>query len=258
MRGQETAAPTAVPALTDLHLHVLPGVDDGPATLDEAVAVCRLALADGCETLIVTPHQRHAFWSNRDGPLLRELCSQVQQAVGERPRVVPGAEIAVDSELLAEVDGFAASGLLSLAGSRYLLLEFPTLPASGVDARGLVHELVVAGWRPILAHAERIPRWAERPEELAGLVEVGATIQITAGSVLGDHGRRARTCCSWLLDRGLVHFVGSDAHDTTRRPPGLSTAWRAIRDGWGEDAAQAIFVDHPAAILANRPLPTSP
>ena len=253
MRGQETAAPTAVPALTDLHLHVLPGVDDGPATLDEAVAVCRLALADGCETLIVTPHQRHAFWSNREAAMLRSLCEQVQQAVGERPRVLPGAEIAVDSELLAEVDDFAASGLLALADSRYLLLEFPGGPG-GPEPRGLVHELVVAGWRPILAHAERIPRWVERPEELAGLVEIGAAIQITAGSVLGSHGRGARTCCSWLLDRGLVHFAGSDAHDTVRRPPGLSAAWRAIRDGWGEEAAQAIFVDHPAAILADRPL----
>jgi len=233
----------------DTHCHVLPGVDDGPATMAEAVAICFAAAADGVATLIATPHQRHPSCPNRDGAALVALCEALQREVGERPRILPGAEIRVDSELLAEVDAMPASGLLPLAGSRYLLLEFPSV--GGPEPRALLHELLVAGWWPILAHAERVPRWTERPESLAELVELGAYVQVTGGSLLGHFGRRARSCCAWLLDRGLVHFVGSDAHDTEERPPGLARAHDAITRGWGAAMADRLIALNPADILSS-------
>jgi len=237
----------------DTHCHVLPGIDDGPATMAEAASMCFLSAADGVETIIATPHQRHQMWQNEDGAAIAALCAEVQRQVGERPRIVPGAEVRVDDTLLAAVDSYPASGLLPLAGSRYLLLEFPSF--GGPEARHVVHEVVVAGWWPVLAHAERIPRWAERPEELAELAAVGAYIQVTGGSLLGRFGKRARACLTWLLDRGLVHFVGSDAHDTDERPPGLSSVHDALTKGWGAAMADRLMRYNPADILANQRLP---
>jgi protein-tyrosine phosphatase len=239
--------------MIDTHCHVLPGVDDGPVTMAEAVAMCFASAADGVEVVIATPHQRHQMWPNRDGAAITALVGELQREVGDRPRIVAGAEIRVDSELLADLDAFEASGLLSLAGSRYLLLEFPN--AGGPEPRPLLHELLVAGWRPILAHAERVPRWTESPEALAELVELGAYVQVTAGSVLGRFGRRARSCCTWLFDRNLVHFLGSDAHDTEERPPGLSLAHEAITRGWGASMADRLTRLNPSDILANQRLP---
>ena len=238
--------------MIDTHCHVLPGVDDGPATMAESVAMCFAAAADGVEVMFATPHQRHQMWSNRDRAGLEALCAQVQHEAGARPRVVLGAEIRVDSELLDEIDRLPESGLLSLAGSRYLLLEFPNV--GGPEPRPLLHELLVAGWRPILAHAERVPRWTTNPAELAGLVELGAYVQITGGSLLGRFGRQARTCCSWLLDRGLVHLLASDAHDTDERPPGLSAAHQAVSAAWGAAMADRLTRLNPADILDNRPI----
>ena len=236
--------------MIDTHSHVLPGVDDGPKFMAEAVAMCFASAADGVEVVIATPHQRHPMCQNRDGAALTALCGAVQREVGDRPRIVPGAEIRVDSELLADIDAFPASGLLSLAGSRYLLLEYPSL--GGPDPRPLLHELLIAGWWPILAHAERMSRWSDQPESLAELVSLGAFVQITAGSLLGRFGRRARACCTWLLDRNLVHFVGSDAHDTEERPPGLSRAHEAITKGWGAAMADRLTRINPSDILSNQ------
>ncbi len=241
--------------MIDTHCHILPGVDDGPAEMADAVALCRLAGADGTTTLIATPHQRHLMWPNRDAATLAARCTELQRAVGDEPRILLGAEIRVDADLLADVDAFPASGLLPLAGSRYLLLEFPSV--GGPEPRPLLHELIVSGWRPVLAHAERIPRWIERPEELADLVQLGAYVQVTAGSLLGRFGKRPRACCTWLLDGDLVHFVGSDAHDTLERPPGLAAAREAIASRWGAAMADRLTRLNPGDILADRPLPAT-
>ena len=89
---------------------------------------------------------------------------------------------------------------------------------------------------------------------LAGLVERGALLQLTAMSVTGEFGRRAQACCSFLLDEDLAHFVASDAHDPVNRPPVLSDAFRAIADGWGEARARRLTGDNPRAVLEGRPL----
>jgi protein-tyrosine phosphatase len=241
----------------DLHSHILPGVDDGAATLEEAVAMCRLAAADGCTAMVASPHQRRGDWWNTDTERLAALHRELQAALGDAIRVLPGAEVHVDSQLLADVEQIPASGILPLAGSRALLIEFDVLgtPAEGIE---LVHELAVAGWRPIVAHPEFIPWLAPDPALAARLVELGALLQVTAMSVTGDFGRRPQQDVHALLDLGLVHFVASDAHGTRRRPPGLRRARQAIAARWGEERARQLVTDNPRAVLAGRPLPGAP
>jgi protein-tyrosine phosphatase len=246
--------------MIDLHCHILPGIDDGAQSLAESIAMCRAAAAAGCEAMVATPHQRRGVWWNGDRAVLSALCGELAAAVAPEIRVFSGGEIHVDSELLAEVLRLGAgeeAGILPLAGSRYLLLEFAASSTTQAAA-DLVHELVVGGWRPVLAHPEFIPFLAEDEAVVAHLVGLGATTQVTGMSVTGDFGRRAQASTHRLIEAGLVHFVASDAHDLLRRPPGLERAYKTLRERWGEETAIRLTTENPRAVLEDRPLPPVP
>jgi len=239
--------------MIDLHMHVLPGVDDGPDQAREAVAMCRRAAAGGCELIVATPHQRHESWENTDSDHLAGLLEELQSDVGSNPRLMLGAEIHIDSRLLDELDALPASGLLPLAGTRYLLLEADrNLP--GPEPLDLVHELSIRNWRPIFAHPEFIPSLSGNLDLVADLVAAGALMQVTAGSLLGKFGRQAQRIAAQLLDSEQVHLVASDAHGVHWRPPDLGEAHEAIAARWGEETAWRLCVGHPRAIIQDRPL----
>jgi protein-tyrosine phosphatase len=236
--------------MIDLHTHILPGIDDGADTFEEALEMCRRAEQDGCEAIVATPHQRHQRWWNCDGADLARLRSDLQEALGNSPRILAGGEIRVDDALLADVEAIPASGLQPLAGSRHLLVEF-SRSGSGPAPELIVHELVVAGWRPVLAHPELLPWLAPDLARLEHLVELGGRLQVTAMSITGDFGRRPQDAARAMLDAGLPHFVASDMHGVDRRPPGLSLAYRALRAGWGREIADRLTTENPRRILAD-------
>src|SRR5688500_13695529 len=187
--------------MIDLHCHLLPGIDDGPKTLEEATAMCRQALADGCRAMIATPHQRRGRRWNSDREAIAGLARELQAAVGTRMRILVGGEVHVDSELLAEVEKLPEGGICTLAGSRYLLLELDDRGRAG-EAISLVHELTVAGWIPVVAHPEFIPWLAGDLELAARLVSLGACMQLTAMSVTGDFGKGPQAETHALLEAG--------------------------------------------------------
>jgi protein-tyrosine phosphatase len=240
--------------MIDIHLHVLPGIDDGADDLATAAAMCRMAAEDGCEALVLTPHQRTETWDNTDRPRLDALRRAVEAETGGTPRLYAGGEIRVDDEILADLDALPASGLVPLADSRYLLLEFDRwgMPP---DPMELTHELTVAGWVPIYAHPEHIPFLSQDLELATRLAGLGALFQVTADSLAGDHGREVAQRTARMVDAGLVHFVASDAHGTTYRPPGLSRVHRLIARRWGEETAWTLTTGNPRAVVENRPLP---
>jgi protein-tyrosine phosphatase len=240
--------------MIDLHCHILPGIDDGPKTLEEAIAMCRLALADGCRAMIATPHQRRGRWWNGDRGAIANLVRDLQAALEPRMRILVGGEVHVDSELLAEVEKLPEGGICTLAGSRYLLIELDDRGRAG-EAISLVHEMAVAGWIPVVAHPEFIPWLAGDLELTARLVSLGARMQLTAMSVTGDFGKGPQADTHALLDAGLAHFVASDCHGTQRRPPGLRRAYQTIAGRWGANVAKRLVSDNPRAVVQNRPLP---
>lgn len=239
--------------MIDLHVHVLPGLDDGPGDLAEAVEMCQIAAADGIATLVATPHQVHEQWENTDAALIQRLCGEVERAVDGAVRVLPGAEIRACAVLPNWLDEPVVSGLLTLAGSRYVLIEpspYPFTPS----LEYLVYEVKVAGWRPVLAHPERYGYLAENPEKLRELVRRGASLQLSAASVTGGNGRRAQEASRYLLDNRLAHFLASDGHDCNLRPPRLGQARALVAGRWGEDVAEALTETNPRAVLEDRPL----
>lgn len=236
--------------MIDIHTHVLPGIDDGAADLEVAVEMCRLAAAGGCEALIATPHQRTPSWENTDAEALEALRRRVEEACGGRPAVHAGGEIRVDSMLLDELERHPETGLLPLAGSRYLLLEFARR-GPVPDPITLTHELTVAGWVPVFAHPEMIPFLAADLDLMAQLTEAGALFQVTAMCVSGDAGPRLMGMVDRMIDRGVVHFVASDTHGTGRRPPDLHRARRRLAERWSEELAERLTAGNPRAVLTD-------
>ena len=242
--------------MIDLHCHVLPGVDDGPATLAEAVKMCRMAAADGTTVMVSTSHQRHPSFPEVTRGILEGAWQELVAALDGPPEIRLGAEVRVDSELLAELDD-PARPIVPLAGGHYLLVEL-TRHEQPPAPEELVHELVVAGWRPVLAHPEMIPWLAPDLERLAGLVAAGGMLQVTAAALLGDFGRGPRDASWAMLDAGLVHFVASDSHSTTWRPPGLSAVRALLERKCGGETAHRLLVANPGCVVADVPLPVSP
>lgn len=239
--------------LIDVHCHVLPGVDDGAVDLDEALAMCRLAAAQGCRTLILTPHLRHAQWSNDDRAGLERRFDELRRRLAGSLEIHLGGEIAVSSACLDEILDLPAGQLLTLAGSRYVLLELDWL-GLGPDVFELVHELKVRGLEPVIAHPERLPWLAANPALLEELVLRGAYLQLTAMSLTGELGAQLGKLCEELLEAGLVHFVASDAHDLEFRPPGLRRVFEHVVRRHGSEPARRLFVTHPRAVVDDVPL----
>jgi len=204
--------------LIDLHCHLLPGIDDGPGDMDEAIALAQAAAAAGTQTLVATPHIDH--WWDVQPAALPDRAAEVRAALA-----AAGVELAVEVSgeiALARVVELTDDELagLSLGPSRHLLLEAPLSPGGGEFDRVLL-AMRERGWPVLLAHPERCPALLRRPERLERLLEAGVLVQVTAGSLAGQFGNEiAKTTVRWI-EAGWVHVVASDAHDAYRRPPGL-------------------------------------
>ena len=235
--------------MIDLHSHVLPGLDDGAQDLDEAVAICRAAAEDGIRVLAATPHVRDDYPTTPEQ--MEAALAEVRAAVGELVRIVPGGEID-----LARVDGPRAElARFALAGNpKYLLVETP-YGGWPLDLPEKLFRLLAAGITPVLAHPERNPEVQQRPELLEPIVAGGTLVQLTAASVDGRLGSRARSSAATLLERNLAHLLASDAHAPSVRAIGMSAAVTALGD---EALAHWLTVSVPGAILENTPVPPRP
>lgn len=238
--------------MIDLHFHCLPAIDDGPRAWDDAVALCRAAAEEGTTRIVATPHVLRDPWLNETAADRDALLLQLNTMLGGTPAVLPGCEYYLSSDA---VERWVEKGgpLVGLNRSRYLLVEFPvtTLPP---NAESLLHELVVEGAVPLLAHPERNLVIMRDPARLERFVEIGARIQITAGSILGDFGDAVQQACETCFDRDLIHVVASDAHSLDRRPPRLAAAKAWVAENWSSAAAQLYFIDNPEKILADEEL----
>ncbi len=236
--------------MIDLHCHILPGIDDGARDIVEAIAMAKIAAADGIRRIVASPHidGAHVPGGNSENHHLSEtLDAQVDflnrclEAEGVPLGVVRGSEI---SAFLPPEACFQ----FTINRTAYLLVEFPSshLP---VNARELVFSMIVSGLKPILAHPERNLSVIQDPERLRELAESGALIQITADSFLGEFGPECRACAHYLLKEKMVSFVASDAHGAAHRVPVLSRAFEAVKKGFGEAMATALFAENPAAVI---------
>jgi protein-tyrosine phosphatase len=244
-------APYSV-SVIDLHCHILAGIDDGPATLEESIALAREAAAAGTRTLVATPHvnRRYANDAAIIAAKVPELNARLD-AEGIGLEVRPGAEIAIGRAVELDAEELQA---LTLGGGPWLLVEPPFTPgAAGVEI--LLLDLQRQGHRLLLAHPERCPAFQRDPQMLRSLVRGGVLTSITAGSLVGRFGGEVRRFTMDLVAEGLVHNVASDAHDLGERSPAIAallahSRLEAFADWWTQEV--------PSAILSGGEIPSRP
>jgi protein-tyrosine phosphatase len=242
----------------DLHCHLLPGIDDGPPTLEDSLELARAAAAAGTRTIVATPHIDH-HW-NVDPHEVAEMVDRVRDALddaGIQMEVLSGGEIALSRLTDLDADDVHA---VRLGGGPYILLECPHRASGSTSFATLAARLLDQGEAIVLAHPERSPTFQRHPEALAALVRDGAVTSVTASSLLGSFGSAVRSLSLRLLSEGLVHNLASDSHDAHRRGPALLAGLHAAeRDLPGSLRLADWLTEHvPRAILAGDELPLHP
>lgn len=232
---------------------MLPGIDDGASDLATALAMARMALADGITHVACTPHVTPGVYDNSAANIdpARAALSLELAKHGIELVLLAGADIHAAPNLASRL---AQKEIPSLGGSRYFLFEPPhDVAPPGLDR--LVTALVAAGHVPVLTHPERLG-WIETHYNLVDkLIAAGTVVQLTAHSITGDFGRRPKYWSERMLDEGVVDIVATDAHNLTSRPPVLSRARDAVAARLGEAEALNMVRHRPAAILENTALP---
>ena len=231
----------------DIHCHCLPGLDDGPLNNSEAVELCRSLVADGIGTVIATVHQLGRYDTTNNAAKIRDAVNAMNEQLRENDIdlcIMPGGDVRLDERipLLLQTDN-----IMTLAdGGLYLLLELPSEVFINIEP--LLAELNDAGISTIISHPERCMALDKHPEILEKWLEQ-ASLQITAGSLLGHFGQRAQQTGWSYLEKRQAQFVATDAHDRQKRYPCMNAAFDCIATKLGPDIAHEVCVENPRHIL---------
>jgi len=233
--------------MIDLHCHILPGLDDGSPNLATSLAMARVALDDGIETIVATPH-----FSVDGGPTpdqIRTATQELRQALADDGlplKILPGAEVRADPQVPEMLN---RGQVMTVAdGGKYLLLEPPLIGIPNYLEQ-LCFDLQIAGITPILAHPERTELYRHERQVYHRLVDRGCLIQVNAPSLRGRYGGAIRRIAGDLIRSELVHIVASDAHNATSHAPVLGKVRRAVVQAAGEDAFREMTELVPGKII---------
>jgi protein-tyrosine phosphatase len=236
--------------MIDIHCHMLPRMDDGANGLDISLEMARQYIDDGVTHVICTPHIMPGVWNNT-GPAIQEAVAALQDRLDEAGldlTLFPGADNHIVSDF---VDGLRSGRLLTLANSRYVLVEPPHhVPHPRLSS--VFAEVTQAGYVPILTHPERLTWIEQRYDLLSDLVNQGALMQVTAGSLVGRFGLEAQALALRMLRDGLVHIIATDSHHPELRPALLSEGWRVACDIVGTEEAERLVLRRPFSVLADQ------
>ncbi|MGX6428797.1 tyrosine-protein phosphatase [Levilactobacillus yonginensis] len=240
--------------LIDVHIHLLPAIDDGPQNHELALQLAEMVVAQGITHAVLTPHHLQADYDNPKWRVQEHVVAfqSALQLAGIPLTVFPGQEVHMTGDLLNHL---AADDLLFLdAVGTYLLLE---LPATHVPlyTEDLLFQLTLRGIIPVLAHPERHPVLQREPERLERLMRLGCLLQVTAGSYLGMFGRAAQKLASHLLVSVPGVLLASDAHDDLRRPCVMAAAFQQLEVAVGSDRCREIN-DNAVAVVNGESLLT--
>jgi len=236
---------------TDIHCHCLPNLDDGPRTMDDALALCRRLVAEGIATVVATPHQLGRFDGCNEAAKVREATSELNRRLhkaGIKLNVLPGGDVRVDERIcrLLETDR-----ILTLAdGGKYILLELPY--EIFIDIESLLKELVSLNFKPIISHPERHNALDRQHKFISKWLDIGAHLQITASSLLGQFGSEINRSAWHFLCSGWATLVATDAHDINDRRPRMKAAFRLITNTLSKDIARLLFIENPSRVVDGR------
>jgi protein-tyrosine phosphatase len=239
--------------MVDIHHHLLPGLDDGSSDLETSLAMIRMAAEDGITHIVATPHANgnYRFDPERNEELLQTLRDGLTRE-GIAMTLGRGCDfhLSYDNIQSARTDPHR----FTINNKDYLLIELPdfAIPPQIDDS---FYELRLAGTHLILTHPERNPVLQKSPERLTEWIRQGMLVQVTTSSVLGHMGPVAEKMAHKLLSNRHVHFLATDAHNTTRRPPKMAAARDLVAKKYGAEYAQFLCTSNPLAVFQGAPLP---
>lgn len=233
--------------MTDIHCHILPKVDDGADSVEEARQMLRREYEDGVRTIIATPHYREGMFEPSMKRIAHYYEGMRKVAAKDTPglRLYLGCEYHTNSRMTEDLRQRRRP---TMVGSTYVLTEF-----SGAHnyekIRNQVYELIAEGYKPIIAHIERYPCLQEDLERVRELIGLGARIQINAGAIMGGAGNKVKKFCRQVMEEDLLHFIASDAHGIKYRYPNLGECAKYVTKKMGASYAEKIFRENPEHIL---------
>ena len=239
--------------MIDLHCHLLPGIDDGPATLEQAMELCEIAVQEGTTHAICTPHIHSGRWNNTR-QIIEQHCNKFQREL-ER-RAIPlhlgfAGEVRLSEQIMTQVENNEIPYYGKVDGYHIMLLEFPhghIIPGSDKLVRWLLNRKI----RPLIAHPERNKQVMKDVDLLLPFIEAGCWLQVTAGSIVGDFGSQAMAVARELLEGDKVMVVASDGHNNQVRRPSMKNAYEFITAEYGEECARRLTITAPARLVAKQ------
>lgn len=239
--------------MIDLHCHVLPGVDDGARTMDDALALSRLMVGSGIRAAVLTPHVYPGVFDNRWSSLAPVFSAfrRALRGAGIPLQVYLGGEVHLhpDAFGLLKQDELPAIGMWE--GQPLVLIEFPdgAIPPGAETACRMFAD---QGIRWLIAHPERNKAVMRDPMRIRPFVDAGCLLQLTAASVIGAFGPAAAKTAHLLLARGMTHVVATDTHNVSSRPPRLREARDYLYQRFGLGVALRLTEETPLRILSAR------
>jgi len=239
--------------MIDIHTHLLPGIDDGPITWDETMAMLKQGVDDGITGAVCTSHVLNRL----DAAFEKQLTDKFQELKKRVEKENINVALWLGAEIHIQSDFHLNSPLATLNNNgKYMLIELP-LSEVPENATETIFQLCLDGIVPILAHPERNGIIAQRPNWAYEFAQRGLLLQINAGSVTGYFGKRTKRLVYQFLDQGYVHFVASDCHNPKGRTMILSKAYKIIEKKWGKQTAKRLFIENPQKAIAGQEIRTT-
>jgi protein-tyrosine phosphatase len=239
--------------MVDIHCHILPNLDDGARSLEQALAMAEMAIEEGITHIVGTPHANNEY--RFDFAEVQERCNELRASLAGRLELATGCDFHLNVENLEAIRTDPTK--YAINQKRYLLVEFADFAIPPTTEETL-HGLQLLGLSPIITHPERNQLIRSQPQRLWGWLRQGCYIQLTAQSLLGKWGESTQKQVEEWLDQKIVHFFASDAHNTAQRPLRLKQAYTVVAERWGEALAQSLFRENPLAAFGGSSLPYEP
>ena len=210
--------------MIDIHCHIVPNIDDGAKSLNDALEMAKIAYDEGIRKIVNTSHYHPNFEYKK------------------------GKELYYSEDIIEIIE---QKEFYTLNNSKYLLIEFPPIrfPKNIVD---IIYEIKIRGYVPILAHVERYKEVQENVNIIYDCIKEGALIQVNSSSIIGKNGKEAERVNEILLNNNMIHFIATDAHSSTRRRPIIRETYDYIVRKYGEQKAEMLFIQNPYKVIEDK------